>query len=82
MEFNKRGIQAVEEVLEVCQLARDLQPEKHEAIEKIYSKVETLMKELASLQAKGEVWFIVNCVCVCVCVCACVCVCMCVEMFT
>ena len=55
-ELNKRGIQAVEEVLkEARRLARGLPPEKREAIEKICTEIEALMKELAELQAKGEV---------------------------
>ena len=55
-ELNKRGIQAVEEVLkEARRLARGLPPEKREAIEKICTEIEALMKELAELQARGEV---------------------------
>ena len=64
MEVNKRGIQAVEEVLkEARRLARGLPPEKREAIEKICSEIEALMKELADLQARGEVCLL--CVCMC-----------------
>ena len=55
-ELNRRGIQAVEEVLkEARRLARGLPPEKREAIEKICTEIEALMKELAELQARGEV---------------------------
>ena len=54
--MNRRGIQAVEEVLkEARRLAKGLPPEKREAIEKICTEIEALMKELAELQAKGEV---------------------------
>ena len=56
MEVNKRGIQAVEEVLkEARRLAKGLPPEKREAIEKICTEIESLMKELAELQANGQV---------------------------
>lgn len=56
MEVNKRGIQAVEEVLkEARRLAKGLPPEKREAIETICSEIESLMKELAELQAQGKV---------------------------
>ena len=56
MEVNKRGIQAVEEVLkEARRLARGLPPEKREAIEKMCTEIEALMTELAELQAKGQV---------------------------
>ena len=40
---------------EARRLARGLPPEKREAIEKICTEIEALMKELAELQAKGEV---------------------------
>ena len=54
--LNARGIQAVEEVLkEARKLAKGLPPEKREAIEKLCSEIESLMKELAELQAKGQV---------------------------
>ena len=56
MEVNRRGIQAVEEVLkEARRLARGLPPEKREAIEQMCTEIEALMKELAELQAKGQV---------------------------
>ena len=40
---------------EARRLARGLPPEKREAIEKICTEIEALMKELAELQARGEV---------------------------
>ena len=54
--LNARGIQSVEEVLkEARRLAKGLPPEKREAIENLCSEIESLMKELAELQAKGQV---------------------------
>ena len=54
--MNKKGLQAVEAVLkDARRIAKTLSPEKRTAVEKICSEIEALARELAELQAKGQV---------------------------
>ena len=54
--MNKAGLEAVQEVLkEARKLARGLAPDKKAAIEQICDEIDSLMRELAELQARGEV---------------------------
>ena len=55
-ELDKVGMEAVEAVLrEARRMARGLPAEKRVAIEAICSEIDQLAKELAELQARGEV---------------------------
>ena len=61
-ETDKQGMEAVEAVLkEARKIAKTLAPEQRTVIEQLCSEIEALSKELAELQARGEV-----CVCACV----------------
>jgi len=52
----KAGLAAVDAVLkDAKRLAKNMSPEKKAAIEKICAEIEELSKELASLQASGQV---------------------------
>ena len=55
-ELNRKGVGAVEAVLkEARKLARSLPPDKRAAIEQLCNEIDALVKELAELQARGEV---------------------------
>lgn len=54
--MNRAGILAVESVLkEAKRIAKTLSAEKRAAIEKLCAEIDVLSKELAELQARGEV---------------------------
>ena len=54
--MNREGILAVENVLkDARRMAKSLPKDKREAIEKLCNEIDELAKELAMLQAKGEV---------------------------
>ncbi len=54
--INKKSLEAVEAVLSNARrIAKTLSPEKKAAVEAICSEIEMLMRELAELQANGQV---------------------------
>ncbi len=61
--LNREGILAVQSVLkEARRMAKSLPKEKKEAIEKLCAEIDAMVKELAELQAKGQVRvYIVRC---------------------
>ena len=59
--MNREGQLAVQSVLkDARRIARSLAPDKRAAIEQLCNEIDELAKELAELQARGEV-----CMCVC-----------------
>ena len=56
MEVNRQGILAVQNVLkEARRIAKALPKDKRDYIEGLCAEIDALSKELAELQAKGEV---------------------------
>ena len=55
-EINKKSLEAVVAVLSNARrIAKTFSPEKKAVVEAICSEIETLMRELAELQANGQV---------------------------